>query len=479
MQARRQAHEVSVRRYQLLGRAPVASADAELVDAATIRTRLVRKAAKIVDADPTLVAWVTDLIEAGYKRPGRPRELTVRTALICFVLQAIVHKNFLLFHLPRTLEAMTWRVKRELGIAYLKKDGRPSQLAYHQILGMFHALADTFDAWDDDLGALDENAELRAERAANLQKFIDRLIRASNHAAPVWSGNGALDATLKWSWERPPGAALNSKIDRNGKDGEGGPPVPLSGIAVDADGELDRSDFAALDPAAATTGKKTAGRIKPEPNWPDTWSLGSAWVGRGNKAKGVHGIALHTMVRSDGPCLVESMSVTPANGDPVLAALPMLRRAFDHRSQDPAVLAAVAAGDIAILGDVVADPAYTTREFMAKVKALGASPIGRLHRTNQEGISYHTVGRGKRIGEIVTFNDRPVCECMAHTPLAGLHFPKYPYTTKQLLDYQRELAKTARFEWKPNGTYRADGSRPFLAPHSGFTTDNLAGGCEY
>jgi hypothetical protein len=197
MQARRQAQEATLRRYQLLGRAPVASADPDLVDAHTIRTRLVRKAAKIVDADPTLVAWVTDLIEAGYKRPGRPRELTVRTALICFVLQAIVHKNFLLFHLPRTLAAMTWRVKRELGISYLKKDGRPSQVSYTQILGIFHTLADTFDAWDDDLGALDENALVRAEQAANLQEFIDRLIRASNHAAPMWSGNGAL-GTPAW-----------------------------------------------------------------------------------------------------------------------------------------------------------------------------------------------------------------------------------------------------------------------------------------
>lgn len=474
--ARRQAREASLRRYQLLGRAPVASAAPDLVDGQAIKTRLVRRAAAIVDADPTLVDWVTDLLVAGHKRPGRPRELSVRTALICFVVQSIVNRNFLLFHLPQTLAGFTWRVKRELGIAYLR-NGQPTQLSYNQLLAMFHDLANTFDAWGDDLGALDEQPDVRAERAANLQQFIERMIRASNHAAPMWSGNGAMDATLKWSWERPPGAALNSKIERNGKDGDGGPPLPLSEVAAGADGELDRAEFDTPEPAAAA--KKSAGRTKRKASWPSTWSLGSAWVGRGNKTKGVHGIALHTMVRSDGPCLVETMSVTPANGDPVLAALPMLRRVFDHRSQDVSVLAAVAAGDVSILGDVVSDPAYTTRDFMGQLKAMGVSPIGRLHRTNQQGLRYNAVGRGKRAGEVVTFNGRPVCECMAHTPLAELRFPTFPYTNAEVRDYQAELAKTARFEWKPNGAPRTDGSRPYLAPHTGVPIDKLAGGCEH
>ncbi len=474
-QALRQAHEATARRYQKLGRAPVASADQSLVGAPVIKTRLVRKVAAIIDADPTLVPWVTDLLAAGKGR-GRRREFSVRTGLICYVLQCMVYKHFQLFHLPRTLETMDWRVRRSLGISYMR-NGQPTQLSYNQLLGLFHDLADVFDAWGDDLGALDEEPEARAERAANLQEFVDRFLRASNHAAPMWSGNGALDATLKWGWERPQEIALNSKIERNGRDGDGGPPLPLSQIATDADGELDRDDFVDLAPAELV--KKQAGRTKRPKNWPDTWGLGTSWVGRGNKSKGVHGIALHTMVRSDGPCLVESMSVTPANGDPVRAALPMLRRAFDYRSQDPAVLSAVAAGQAAILGDVVADPAYTTRDFMAKVKAMRASPFGRLHRQNQEGIRYDKAGVGKRVGEIVTFNGHPVCECMAHTPLAAIRYPKFPFTTKQLIDYQRELAKTAPFEWKPNGTTGPDGSRQYIAPHKGVKTDKLVGGCEH
>jgi hypothetical protein len=142
-------------------------------------------------------------------------------------------------------------------------------------------------------------------------------------------------------------------------------------------------------------------------------------------------------------------------------------------------LPAVAAGEASILGDIVADPAYTTREFLANVKAMNAAPFGRLHRTNQEGLRYDHVGVGKRAGEIVTFNGHPVCECMAHTPLPDIRYPKFPFTTRQLLDYQRELAKTAPFEWTANGPAGPDGSRQFIAPHKGVPTDKLNGGCEH
>jgi hypothetical protein len=65
--------------------------------------------------------------------------------LICYTLQVLVYKHFQLFHLPCALATMTWRVRRELGIAYLR-NGTPTQLPYTQLLDMFHDLARTFDA---------------------------------------------------------------------------------------------------------------------------------------------------------------------------------------------------------------------------------------------------------------------------------------------------------------------------------------------
>jgi len=475
--ARRQAQLALDRRYALALRAPAAHVDPNLVKPPEVTTRLVRKVTAIVDADPTLVSWLTDKIEAGYKRPGRPRELSVRTALICFTLQVIVHRNFHLFHLPRMMAQLTWRVRRELGISYLR-NGQPTQITYGQLLQLFHDMADVFDAWADDLGALDDEPEVRAARAADLQELSNRLVRASNHAAPLWSGNAALDATLKSSHERPPDSMMNSKIERRGRDGDAGPSVPLSEIAVDANGEVDPGLFATIDPVAVVKAAST-GRTKRKRGWPSTWSLGASWVGRANKSKSVHGYALHTAVRSDGPCLVETFTVTPANGAPIEAGLPMLRGIYEHRSTDPAVLAAVAAGEVFILGDVVADGAYTSTKWMLQVKAMDASPIGRLHRTGQEGVRFHQVGRGKKAGEVAVLGGHPVCECISHTPLAGLRYPKFPYTSAELRTYQAENDKIDAFEWSPNGAVRPDGSRQWIAPHSDLKEDGHLGGCEH
>ena len=476
--ARRQARAATARRYQALARRPHVTADPATVTPAVPKARLVRLAVRIVDQDAGLVEWVTGLLEAQHVRPGRPRELSVRTGLVCFLLQVLVYKHFMLSSLPEMLGEMSWRVRRNLGIDYLR-GGRPSQVSYGQLLDLFHALAAVFDAWDDTLPAGAEGDAVRRERAGNLQEFIDRLVAASTVSGPVWSGNGSLDATLKWSWERPKGVSLNTKVERSGRDGDGAArSVPLSSIVTGDDGEVDPAQFIDPDPVTVVR-ESSAGRTVRPCSWPSTWGLGSAWVGRGvNKSKSVHGIALHSMVRSDGPLLVEAFTVTPANADPVLAALPLMRRLYDRRAADEAVLAAATRGEVALLGEVVADPAYSTSAWMAGLKLMSARPVARLHRTNQDGLHWHKVGKGIRAGQVATIGGRPVCECIVHTHLPDLRFPKFPYTPAQLHAYQAEVVKIGQFEWAPNGAPAADGSRRYLAPHRK-GPDGQSGGCDH
>jgi hypothetical protein len=57
------------------------------------------------------------------------------------------------------------------------------------------------------------------------------------------NGGYAIDATLKWAWERPSsGIILNSKIDRRSKDGEAGRPLPFGAVVdVEEDGDLEEA----------------------------------------------------------------------------------------------------------------------------------------------------------------------------------------------------------------------------------------------
>lgn len=455
----------------------------------TVTTGLVRRAAHYIDADPDLVPWLTERIDAHKKKAGRPRALTVRTALICYVVQAITHKSLNLSDTAAMTEGMTWRVRRQLGINY-DRHGRATTVTYDQLLAMFHRIAATFDAWDETLVGHDDEDAIRSERADALQHFIDRLIAATTRGAPMWRGNAAVDATLKWSWERPPSTPLNGKIPRRGVDGDDGRPLSTTEV-IGEDGDIDPDSFQSIG-ATDVTGRALAGRRKRNRSWPSTWGLGAEWIGNKNKAKAVHGYALHTVVRSDSdsPNLIESFTVTPAAGNPAAAVVPLLSRLHQARLSDPAVLEAVEAGEAALLGDIVADPAYTAASITAwqlPLKALGACPIGRLHRRNQDGVRFAKVGKGKRAGQVATISGRPVCECVAHTPLAELRFPKFPYNRRMLDDYQVEIVKLADFEWEPNGARRADGQRQYLSPHGGAVTTPTkvarsrgagVGGCE-
>lgn len=527
--ARRHAREVTERHYATARRAPHPQRDPALTEPLVIKTRMVRQAAAIVDNDRELVRWVEGLLDEGRKdRRGRPREISVRTALICFLLHVIVHNNFNLLHVPATIGSLNWRVRRNLGIDR-RHNGVLTQVSYDQMLRIFHDIAEVFDAWSKDLiTEPDETGTVPAEalaaeqaerdrRAANLQEFTDRLLSGSLANAPIGSGNVALDATLKWCHERPNGQ-MNSKIERLGVDGDAGSPLPLSAIVGGSDEDVDRSLFATVspfevvhrsddttpdaghssdettrsntdaspdstkaEPASAGDGAQEGRRSGTPKYRPATWGLGSAWVGRANKKKSVYGIALHSVVRADGPCLVETFTVTPANGDPAEAVMPILRRLHDRRAATPAVIDLALAGQIALLGDVIADGGYTgarAENWHLPIKALGATPIGRLHRTNQEGARWHNTGRGKRVGKVMTLGGRPMCECAAHSPLAEVRFPKFPYKTSELLSYQRQIALLDRYEWRPNGPVRPDGSQQWLAPHRQSSIDGNPGGCE-
>src|SRR5690606_21955314 len=136
-----------------------------------------------------------------------------------------------------------------------------------------HSMADAFDAWDERLvGHPDEDA-VRAQRADDLQQLVERLTAASTAPAPRAGGEVAVDATMKWAWERPPGSA--GKVGRRGNDGDAGAPARLADVL---DGEEPQ------DPEPSQVVKRIRRTARKE-SWPATWSLGSEWAGRANKKK--------------------------------------------------------------------------------------------------------------------------------------------------------------------------------------------------
>ena len=329
-----------------MGRAIPASRDEELVRLST-DTTLVRKGARIIDRDPAFVAWVTDKVTAAQAGPGRPGALSIRTALICFWLLNVTSRNNHLINLPPLLANLSPRVRRQLGIDYLDAKGTPCQLSYGQIRRAFSNIADTFDPF---LEGLDQD-QIRA-RAAALQEFSLRLVRASvNNQAH--SGDYAADATMVWSWDRPPDK-LHGKIERRGRDGDNGRPLSLGQITgTEEGGDIDlagagfvEDPFAlATDPEAQPSDQApeiNAAEINAAENQegpPDPFGTraiaadqdaadrdiadqaaavghaaqptapkkrarkhrGAAWIGHNNPRKAVHGYAMHTLTVTDPP----------------------------------------------------------------------------------------------------------------------------------------------------------------------------------
>lgn len=435
----RQARVAQARQY---GRALPVDRDPDLL-AKTLSTRLVRKAVAVVDGDPEVMRLVGDRVETSAALGGRPRELPIRTALTSFVLLAMTGSNFYVLNLPELLASMTWRTRRELGIDYLDRRGRPKQVSYQQLLRAFHAIAAAFDPLDPDI-----NDEEAAERERDLRDLSFRLIQAGI-TAPEPARDFAVDATLKWGWDRPTGT--KRKLDRRGHDGDAGSPLPLSEIIED------------YGPAAFTRRPLDELRHEPPPRKrrPSTWGPGSAWVGRPNLAKSVYGVALHAVTATDKKTapVIEAITVTPAPALPALAALPLLEQLRDTSA---------GRGIDNPIGDVVADPAYSAnpRDWQHPIRQLAGSPIFRLHRTNQAG---------RRYFDRVTFVDgRPYCSCITDE-LADVAFPRFPYRRGSLERFMDDVSRRQRWEMRPNTRFRPDGSRQFRYPH--WKPRTKTGGC--
>jgi len=387
------------------------------------------------------VSFVETRVQALHRGPGRPAELPVRTALVCFVLLGLASSSFFVLNLPTLLASLTWRTRRLVGVDYRDRRGRPKQVSYQQLLRAFHAIASAFDPCDPELSFAEAN-----ERAADLRELSFRLVQASITSHPRRL-DLAVDATLKWGWDRPGG--LHAKVERRGKDGDAGSPLSLGEIVEEGEASFVRDPLAVL---RANSRRK---------NGPKTWGPGSAWVGRPNVAKSVYGVALHalTVSTANAAPVIEAISVTPAPALPATAALPLLSLVHiarsDHRQP---------------LGDVVADPAYSANpgDWQHPIRELGASPIFRLHRTNQAG---------RRLLGGVTFVDgRPYCPCIPDE-LAELSFPRFPARKAQYTAFSVEVTKRRRFEMKPNTGFRDDGSRQFRFPH--WDPQRAIGGCPH
>ncbi len=428
------------RQAQNLGRSRPTGRDPELLRT-VVSTSLLRRSVAIVDRDRDLVSFVATRIRASH-RSGRPVELPLRTALICFVLLGICASNFYVLNLPELLSSLSWRARRQIGVDYKDRRGQPKQVSYQQLLRAFHTMARAFDPLDP---AID--LATARQRACDLAQFSFRLIQASitDRYRP---GDLAVDATLKWGWDRPGG--LHAKLQRRGRDGDAGSPPSLSEV-IDATGVA-----FVRDPLAELRNRAPKRR-----HGPSTWGPGSAWVGRANVAKSVYGIALHavTITTPRATPVIEAIAVTPAPGLPSVAALPLLEQIHDARELR---------GCQRALGDVVADPAYSANpnDWQLPIRDLGGSPIFRLHRTNQAGRQLH---------QGVTFVDgRPYCPCIPDE-LAELPFPRFPARKAQYDAFAREVTKRRRFEMKANTGFRPDGSRQFRAPH--WDPERKGGGC--
>jgi hypothetical protein len=332
---------------------------------------------------------------------------------------------------------------------------------------VFHAISRAFDAWDETLCDHPDEDLIRQQRAADLQEFVERLTRASTCGAPVASGDVAADATMKWGWERPPGIG-GKKVERRGNDGDAGKSVSLTEV-------LDGTEPRDGNVHEVVVRTRRVRRTKRKRTWPKTWSLGAEWAGRPNKAKSVHGYALHSTVRAGvgEPNLIETFTLTPAAAAPAPALVPILGRYAARLAADPALPG---------LGRVIADPGYSAAsidDWQLPLQDLGASPIFRLHRTNQEPARWIEVGKGRRKGDVLFHHGRPMCECAALHPSIEERYPKWPHTAAELADYQRKIAQLEQFRWIANGAAKRNGSRQFLAPHAGTGPDGNTGGCEY
>ena len=526
------AHGAAARTAQAraLRRAVPVTRDTELT-ATSVTTRLVRHAAAIIDRDPDLVGWVADKVVAAQKGKGRPPALCVRSALICFWLLNITQRNFHLLNLPALLSGLSWRARRHLGIDYLDRYGRPRQISYGQLLRVFTNIADAVDPFAP--GLSDEQS---AQRAADLQELSFRLVRASVDN-PGHSGDYAVDATLVWAWDRPPGG-LNRKIERRGRDGDAGRPLALSEIvgtdqATDADltaagfdvdplvtvlgqarddvddrvadhahehddhhndhdvEEDDEHDGAGDDVdevdedvdesnPATTTATTTAATANATATTATTTATATTAARRSRRRPRTWGYGAtwvgrgRRMQKSVYGYALHTAVPTDSGAAPVIEAMAV--------TPASALPAPATTPLLRLLHD--------TRSG-AGLRPLGdvvADPAYSANTTHWElpiralgGSAIYrlhaTNQAGRRQVRGHTFIDgRPYCSCIPDT-LADVAYPKFPYTRSAMTAYQNVVAVRRRFEMLPNANWRANGGRQFRSPH--FDANTGTGGCEH
>lgn len=166
--------------------------------------------------------------------------------------------------------------------------------------------------------------------------------------------------------------------------------------------------------------------------------------------------------------------VTPAQANPAQSMMPLLHELHQRRSADSAL------GAVRPIGKVIADPGYSMaspEDWHIPLHQMGATPVFRPHKTNQDGEHWVKVGKGRRAEQVLFRAGRPMCECAGRLPEVKLTFPTFPFDTDSLKDYQEQIARLRQFEWKPNGAFRPNGSRQLLAPHA--SDNGGAGGCEH
>ena len=430
-----------------------------------IRDHVVEEAFAYVDA----ISDVVEFFEA-HMPTVRSRKL-VRPVLAAMWLVATTQRSLHLNAVPELLGDLDPALARRHGL--INDDNEP--ISYKQILRVWHHMADMLDPSPHGAGReLDD--ETRTVRARELQWVLDRMCAASMPPG-VHPGSYSVDTTLKWAWARPPGSS-KAKVDRTGSDGEGRPPLSLHEMIDDGDLSDAGIEPGPNDPTpAATSTSGTAqksGKTRPSKD-PD-----ATWVGRKNVAKAVFGYGYHLAVRlpetkeDDVPCVVERMVITHATANPAATALPMFRRLHDDRDADDAVATTILSGSARVLGDVSADLGFTMMkpaDWHLPLRALGANPIFRLHRTNQAG--------RRAIHRNVEFIDgEPTCSCLPDD-LAELHFPAFPSRLKTIERYQQLVQLRRPFQYRPNGRADTAGRRQYLAPHHRSNLPGGAGGCEH
>ncbi len=135
--------------------------------------------------------WLEAQIESRYRRPGRPRELSVAALLTALVLLATDDRAL---HLKAATEVLFWRLSAKsraaLGVRATAHDARSFAARYRQVRYLFHAVASVLDpsglpknqrlsvdAFAQRCVALSEN-EVRDARG-RLESFMGAMLAAS------------------------------------------------------------------------------------------------------------------------------------------------------------------------------------------------------------------------------------------------------------------------------------------------------------